>query len=141
MVFGSKSDKYYEMKIYDLQQQIDALVVQNDNLEKKCKALKEYRDKYNDMIKEQIIEEVKEEIVDEELERKINSETIEMIANRIVDENEFNIGFIPDWVEKKLYKNTMIMSLRLLEIILSKGSIDMLGHKMTINLNPSDNKN
>lgn len=115
-----------KLKIIDLEKQISSLLEIKNELETECKILRSKLsdDKNNDR-----------NITND---RTINTETIENITDRLVNDDICNIKYIPDWVEKMIYKNTMILSMKLLEEILSKGNVTLMGHEITINVNPKN---
>lgn len=64
-------------------------------------------------------------------EKKIN----EYIEN-ILKNPDTNISWLPDIVEKKIYKNIITLSLNVLETTIENSNIELLGHKINFVLDP-----
>jgi len=68
---------------------------------------------------------------------ELSKHRIEQFVNKLLADKDINIQYLPDFVEKQLYKNVFTILLGLLENILDTTSIKFLGHDLTFELNPS----
>lgn len=64
--------------------------------------------------------------------KKRLAEVVEqMLANK-----DINSKWIPDFVERRLYLNTLTLVMALLEEVLGTSEVSFLGHKLTFNVEP-----
>jgi hypothetical protein len=63
----------------------------------------------------------------------------DFVAKLIRDEN-INIAFLPDIVEKEIYVNTLSILLHLVEHVLTDTKVEFLGHEISISINPIKEK-
>ena len=108
------------LKIEDLEHQIESLT---DILNKKEKK------KQNNIIYAK--REVPNPNEDELSEIRIN----EMVDDLLKDEN-INIKYFPDWVEKQLYRNVLSLCINLMDSVLDTTNINFMGHQVTFDLHP-----
>ena len=59
----------------------------------------------------------------------------EFVKKLLVDQN-INIKYLPDYVEKQIYKNVLNMLIGLLNNTLATTSIKFLGHELTFAIQP-----
>lgn len=72
-------------------------------------------------------------------ESSINKAIIRKYIKEMLEDENANIGWMPDFVEKKIYENVFTLLLGLLETNIEKTNIEILGHKIKLSL-VSNNK-
>lgn len=73
-------------------------------------------------------------------ESSINKAIIRKYIKEMLEDENANIGWMPDFVEKKIYENVFTLLLGLLETNIEKTNLEILGHKIKLSLD-SNNKN
>lgn len=68
------------------------------------------------------------------LSREITDEFIE----KLLSDDRINIGYLPDFVERQIYKNVFNLLFAATDDILSSMSIKFLGHELILNTKPND---
>lgn len=61
---------------------------------------------------------------------------IEQMVDELLQNENVNIKYLPDFVEKAIYKNVLNLTINLLSTVLSNAHVQMLGHQVTFQLNP-----
>lgn len=64
----------------------------------------------------------------------------EFVEELLNDEN-VNIKYFPDSIERKIYRNVFNILINLLDNVLDSTSVEFLGHKLTFDINPNDDDN
>jgi len=118
------SDKDIEIlnankKIEELTKQIDTLKNLNNMLD-----IKYHHDA--------IIDESEEK----EKQRQLSKEKVNEFVNNLLDDHAVNINYLPDFVEKQIYKNVFNLLIGLLNKSLGSISINFLGHELTFMITP-----
>ena len=69
------------------------------------------------------------------------SKTIDAVVDEFLKDNGLNTVFIPDFVEKKLYKNVLVLALSAMNRVLDTAHVEFLGHRIEFFMKPaSENK-
>ena len=117
----------YNDKMNDLMKQIETLKTFNLSLEEKIKQTTENKDENNENNEKK-----------ETRGNKILSETskrrIEEIAERMIQNEAMNIKYLPDFVERQIYKNMLNIVIGLLNEIIEGGKIEILEHEITLKM-------
>ena len=66
----------------------------------------------------------------------ISEQKIDEYINNILKNPDTNISWLPDVVEKKIYKNIAMISLNILETTLENSNIQLFGHKISFVMDP-----
>lgn len=66
----------------------------------------------------------------------LSKKQIELLVNKLLADEQINIKYFPDWVERQLYINVINLVVNLLEQFLSGTNINMLGHSIGFTLTP-----
>lgn len=69
--------------------------------------------------------------------KNISQQSIDAIVNKILKNEKINSKFLPDYVEDKIYKNVITMVFALVEEILDNSKICIMGHDITMNIEPA----
>lgn len=71
--------------------------------------------------------------------KHISMEAIEQYVEGMIADSDVNITYLPDFVERQLYKNILKMVLGLLDNILSNSHITIFNHEINFELVPLKN--
>lgn len=104
---------------------------EKDNLECQLKDARNELNRLKSLIKDQ--NEVEKTIVNNEV-SKIH---VEEFVDKLMKDEEINISWLPDMVEKQIYVNVFNIILKILSESFTNTSIGIINHKLKINLNPS----
>jgi hypothetical protein len=74
--------------------------------------------------------------IDEE-EDPISDTAIEAFVAERLEDDDINNKFIPDFIEKRLYKNMMKFILQIVLVTVRKTKIELFGHEIAMTLRPS----
>lgn len=69
--------------------------------------------------------------------KRVSIERIQDFVNKLMDNENINIRFIPDAAEKKLYKNILNMMLSILNEIMNETKVEIMGHNIQFQLSPN----
>lgn len=61
---------------------------------------------------------------------------VQELVARYIHDKHLNSKFIPDFIEKRIYSNMLRVSIGLLRDTLEHTKIEVLGHRITINVTP-----
>lgn len=120
----------YKLKVKELNKEIDSLKSINDDLEKSLKDKNELIGKLGENITDS--DDVKQ-LVDMLSKEQINKYVEDLLA----DENT-NIKYLPDFVEKQIYRNIFKLSIKLINKIMNSTSFEIVNHKLHISMIPHD---
>ena len=71
----------------------------------------------------------------------ISKQKIEEFVNNLMNDENVNIKYIPDFVEKQIYRNIFSIMLSVLDNVLETSSIKLMGHEIVFNLKVDDKIN
>ena len=71
----------------------------------------------------------------------ISSEQIETFVDEMMQNKSINFSMIPDYIEKKLYVNVFSIVLNILDSLLDSISIQIMGHKISIDIEANKRSN
>jgi len=60
---------------------------------------------------------------------------IEEFVEKLISDEQLNINWLPDYVERQIYFNVFNIIMRLLTDILEDTSLELIGHKINFNIN------
>ena len=117
---------FFKSRTKELEAKIDNLTQLIDKLEKK----------HNQTIKlkDQEIQSLQRAIQNQGIRPKISIEKIQDFVDKLMENPDINVRFIPDFAEKKLYKNVLKMLLSIINEIVSETKIEILGHNILLNV-------
>ena len=127
-IFNKESDVYKENLL--LKSQMEELRKKNDNLRRILET-----DKNNIAILKKEIKEKSETDHKKQLEefyKNLNT-SIESYVDEMLEDDEIN-SIIPDYVEKKIYKNVFTLVLKLMKNFTDSASFSFLDQEITFNL-------
>lgn len=111
-------------KIQELYRQIESLKIMNDNLKKE---LSDVQNNNNDTVNKVQLQELSQQKIDEFVEKLLNNKNV-------------NIGYLPDFVERQIYKNVFSLLLGILDNTLTSTKINFMGHELLLTMGPQHNK-
>lgn len=68
--------------------------------------------------------------------QELSKQRIDEFVEKLLADKNVNIGYLPDFVERQIYKNVFNLLIGLLDDTISTTSIKMLGHNLTFNIAP-----
>lgn len=129
--FKNKIILEYEQKllnanneIRELQKQIDTLKSMNENLKENVPNINQSDFDFisNDCAKAKL--------------KDLSKKRIDSLVNDILKNENINIKYLPDFVEKQIYKNIFTILINLIDKLFDNISINILNHKITFDLSP-----
>ena len=116
------TDAKYE--IAELRKQIDSLKAINKILKDKMNSdgVQFNQEAYNQKVSDLL---------------KLSKIRINQFVEKILEDENVNIKYLPDFVERQIYRNVFTILINLLENILETTSIKFLGHNLTFDINPN----
>ena len=63
-----------------------------------------------------------------------SDQQIDEFVDKLLANNSINMSLMPDYIEKKLYKNVFSICLGILDTLLDTVKIEFMGHKIVIDL-------
>ena len=129
---SQQSNKEYDKIINELRsesreqkKQIESLMNINKFLEKQKSFLKE---KF-----------IKEEATSQKVKlSNLSEHKIDEFVEEILKNKDINIGYFPDYVEKRIYKNVFTILINLLDNIVETSSVQLLGHEIKFDFSPQN---
>ena len=72
--------------------------------------------------------------------RQLSMKRIDEFVNEILANPDTNIGWLPDAVESRLYRNFATVGLKAIEAIIENSNIHVMGHKISFVMDPDVDK-
>jgi hypothetical protein len=69
---------------------------------------------------------------------RISMEIVDQLVHKILADPNYNIGYLPDWVEEKLYRNIFRMIFALLDVTVAETTLNIPGHQIRMYITPQD---
>lgn len=120
-------DQEYHEKLLDYQKQLETLQEINKNLEKK---LCDISIEANEVPITKTTKTNNTQVFSELSKQKIHE-----AVDRMIDNDAVNVKYLPDFVERQIYKNVFNIILGLLTEFVGGSSIELLGHEITLAIN------
>jgi hypothetical protein len=70
--------------------------------------------------------------------KTLSKERVNEFVEKLLADESVNISYLPDFVEKQIYKNTLNLLIGLLNNTLNTASLNIIGHQLTFSINPLD---
>lgn len=119
---------------------IETLKNENTELKKQLESLKSIADnstKLTSKPKKEVIQENNN--IDSKI-KELSKERINEFVEKILADTDMNIAYIPDFVERQIYRNVFCLLLDLLEKTIDTTSLNFIGHTLTLKLQPTEQK-
>ncbi|QKF94693.1 hypothetical protein QKU48_gp1235 [Fadolivirus algeromassiliense] len=120
------SQSQTKIQIDDLLKQIDTLKKKNNELENQVKDL---QDKNEQLLNSAEINRL--DSMGELSKKRIDEFVEELLKNENV-----NIDYLPDFVERQIYRNTINITFKLLNKLFNTTSVKFMGHKLKLEIEP-----
>jgi len=115
-------EEKYGKQMSELKKQNESLKKINQDLERKLKEFHEVQLESHDTIKNlKPLGQISKDRINQSVERMINNSGV-------------NISYIPDFVERQIYRNVFGILISLVDELSSQTSLEVLGHYLTFNL-------
>jgi len=121
-----EENQNYKSKLAELQCHIDLLKKQNDNLRSGIIESAKRSTESSEQIDKVKLSEISKERVDAFVEELLNDENV-------------NIKYLPDFVERQIYRNVFSLLINVLENMLNTTNVQFMGHTITFDLKPQIN--
>lgn len=108
----------YKNKIEEMNKQMIALKNMNSNLE--AKMLSSNAHNPNELAKLQ----------------ELSNAKVDEFVDKLLNDKNVNIGYLPDFVERQMYKNIFTLLIGLINNTLSTTAVKLLGHQLTFMITP-----
>jgi len=69
---------------------------------------------------------------------ELSEQKIDEFVEEILKDKDINIGYLPDFVEKRIYKNVFTILVNLLDHVVDSTSVKLLGHEINFDFAPDD---
>lgn len=94
--------------------------------------------------KEEVLIEKKNSVIDilkdENIQNNsISSDNISKFVDDLLDNKEVNMSYLPDGIEKQIYKNLLVYGLNIMKEVISKSRVEIVGHEITFSIKPLEN--
>lgn len=113
-------------QIDELLKQVDALKKINNDLENKVKHLESKN--------EQLLTQAEVNRIDSLSE--LSQKRIDEFVEELLKNENINIDYLPDFVERQIYRNTINITFKLLNKLFNTTSIKFMGHKLKLDIEP-----
>lgn len=123
---GKESTEITKLELADLIKQIETLKMINEKQEKKIKELENKNSTILEMAEEHRLDSQGELSI-----KRLNNFVEELLQNE-----KTNIGFIPDFAERQIYRNTFKILFKLMDKLFETTSIKFMGHKLKLDIEP-----
>ena len=107
-------------QIQELHRQIESLKTINNKLEKELSDAKSKKDENVNKVQ---LQELSQQKIDEFVEKLLSNQNV-------------NIGYLPDFVERQIYKNVFSLLLGILDNTLTSTKINFMGHELLLTMGP-----
>lgn len=116
--------------INDMKLKIESLEQINKELEEKLKEKNKMIQKLGSNIKN-------DQDVDN-LIKLLSNEKIDKYVEDLLEDENINIKYLPDYVEKQIYRNIFKFMFKMMNKVLGTLSFELIGHKLNVNMIPND---
>lgn len=119
----------YKSKIDELECHIDLLKKQNEKLKSE---INNANNQHNEVMLNKTIVNATDKIKLSES----SKERINVFVEELLNDENVNIKYLPDFVERQIYRNVFNLLINLLEHILNTINIQFMGHEVKLDLKP-----
>ena len=102
--------------------------------QQKIKQLEQENTRLKEQLKNKLNEISPHQSIDE-LEKQSKILISSFVEELLIDKN-INIKYVPDYIEKKIYENILIILIHMLDKILKTANIQLLNHKIIFDIVP-----
>lgn len=118
-----------------LETNVRHLEAENRELRKQLNSLKNINQMQESQLneKQQLIPDIDTKKIKKKI-TEVSKEKINHYVEKLLENSDTNISYLPDFVEKKIYTNILGIALNLLNDILETTSIKFIGHEIALDL-------
>jgi hypothetical protein len=128
----SQIENKYSGLLSEKNTQILNLQTKVDELTKQMGSLKNM----NGILEAKLLHEASKDPLEQKKIQQLSKDKINEFVTELLSDQSINSNYLPDFVEKKIYKNVFNLLIGLLDKSLSTTSIKFLGHTMTFSVVP-----
>ena len=129
----------YRIQNLELQKQNDSLKTINNTLRSEIIQIKN-SDEHSKLTTKSLLYKnkngEKNETKDDKILTHISTKAIEEYVEKMIADKDVNINYLPDFVEKQLYRNILKIVLNLLDHILNNSHVTFFNHEINFDLVP-----
>jgi hypothetical protein len=70
--------------------------------------------------------------------KEISQAKINEFVNKLLNNKEVNVTYLPDWVEAQLYKNVFTIFINVLDDLFDSISLKIIGHELKLKMSPEN---
>lgn len=137
LVIMKQKDQEYEERMSDLKREIKSLKTINASLERQ---LQEQTEDFKKELQHMKATPKKSLKLDQTLFSKLSKQRIQEAVDHMIQNSDINVGYLPDVVERQLYKNVFHILLGLLAEVVEGSNIQLLGHEITLDMKAKADK-
>jgi len=117
-----------ELRVKKFDQTIEAKDTEIKDLKNKIKFINEQ----NEKLESQLLQEFDNPVDNFEIQSVISRTKISKFVDELLRTDTLNLDKIPDWIEKPIYKNVIVIVMHIIDKMAKETSIDLFGHKMRL---------
>lgn len=125
-----QTDEKYHKLLIDKETELNNAKNKINELEKQNESLK----KINDLTK---VENKTEQPVNKT--SHVSAQRVDQFVDTLLADKDVNIKYLPDFVERQIYRNVIMLLMGLVETALNSSNINFIGHKLTFDITPDTN--
>ena len=129
--------KEYKYKLKKITSKVDTLNKEIDGLQSVNKDLEKSLLEKNKMI-ERLGSNIKTDDDVKDLIKMLSKEQIDKYVEELLADEDINIKYLPDFVERQIYRNSFKLFIKLMNKILGTMSFELIGHKLHMNMIPKN---
>ena len=128
----NNQNREYKKKISELNKQIDTLKYMNSSLtDKTINDSSDLSGVSNNM-----------DLRENKLQlNELSKKRINAFVENMLNDKHVNIKYLPDFVEKQIYRNVFSLFMNVLDNILETTNLQFMGHSVTFDIKPNNNEN
>ena len=124
-----------ELRVKKLEKNYDQTIEAKDTeikeLKNKIKFIKEQNEKLENN-NCQLLQGIENPVDNFEIQSVISRTKISKFVDELLRTDTLNLDKIPDWIEKPIYKNVIVIVMHIIDKMAKETSIDLFGHKMRL---------
>jgi hypothetical protein len=138
-----------EQKLNEIKQKVqslnEVLYIKNNEITELQKKIKCIQAKKEELEKNNIIllnklddNTIINDISNNNIQSVISTTKVDEYVSYILENNILNFEYIPDWIERPIYKNTILIILNLFDLMAKGATVNLLGHRFRLIVDGSD---
>lgn len=130
----------YQHMILENERELNDAKQELKDLKKQVKTLKNINNNLEEKLQKECDDTIINTNVDITQHKKylteLSKKRINKVVEKILEDENINIKYLPDFVEKQIYKNVFNIFINLLDNLFDMTTVKFMGHKLTFDLQP-----